>query len=710
MKRSFLLLSLFILAAKSNSSQTNIYPGSIENSPIVKRGNASIALPSSMGTNVLDIAGFVFPSWTEIGLTETNIVNTAQYIQTNVYDMVIQWDAVIRSKVYNGAFVTYSGRFDESRFNSSLLDGFIQTDDKIRAQHPDAMRPHLDNGLKHAWGYISTYTPGLKDISIDHENASGIITASYSNDVGQSSMIEEATLTAEYTPTYLGYVTNSLRVAGLGGCYYGDMGGIYEGSRLNNDQLITAYGPTNWTFPSTSLFNPLNERMSTMDQSTSTVAWIGIPTNEASYTVVSGEPENGTWTNIITDFWTQLPITNVYKGVRIAQTNNQDYIRVNIDAGTLDEKVAYYLYGSNVNTPGYSQNNNGGVGVEGYYKGRNRGAGTLQTGYVGVGTTNSTYIEIKSQPPQPLLTGGYSDPSDNIVTWLALVQPDPRKRVFMDQSLNPTSYTRNTNCWLYGLDLTPFSPWNSSLSTDRGGALISPRHYLCASHWPITNGKEIWFVTQDNQLVKRTVVSGKKVYANRLNDGVGNDLQRALWVSCPTDLYILLLDSDVPSTISHCKVLPPDYRRWLPGGLVGVPCVWLDKVDYATATMGGSFDGAGNYAPCTRQGYIEIGKDMPNFGPTEYPDPNEPQWEDAVSNLKYHTAVDRDSGNPFFTFINNDPVLIGCFQSSAGNQYGIHEIYDDVNKTMNELGGGYQLDPVDLGALGFPEYKLTEER
>ncbi len=72
----------------------------------------------------------------------------------------------------------------------------------------------------------------------------------------------------------------------------------------------------------------------------------------------------------------------------------------------------------------------------------------------------------------------------------------------------------------------------------------------------------------------------------------------------------------------------------------------------------------------------------------------------SLSNLPQHTAVDRDSGTPIFTFINNDPVLLALFQFPIKSAYGIHVVYNGVNTVMKDLGGGYQLDPIDLEALG----------
>ncbi|MFK5283991.1 hypothetical protein ACI3PL_30880, partial [Lacticaseibacillus paracasei] len=66
----------------------------------------------------------------------------------------------------------------------------------------------------------------------------------------------------------------------------------------------------------------------------------------------------------------------------------------------------------------------------------------------------------------------------------------------MFRGLNPgTAYTRNANCWLSTVDLTPIAAWNSAGILQRGPTLISPRHIIGAVHWPFAVGTTVHFVT-----------------------------------------------------------------------------------------------------------------------------------------------------------------------------------------------------------------------
>jgi len=82
----------------------------------------------------------------------------------------------------------------------------------------------------------------------------------------------------------------------------------------------------------------------------------------------------------------------------------------------------------------------------------------------------------------------------------------------------PTAPAVNSGAWF---DSSAYSAVGWSVSDPRRQfALVSPRHFLSASHWPLSPGEVISFLAPDGQIVSRTVESTTVV--NR--DGHGTDL------------------------------------------------------------------------------------------------------------------------------------------------------------------------------------------
>ena len=118
-------------------------------------------------------------------------------------------------------------------------------------------------------------------------------------------------------------------------------------------------------------------------------------------------------------------------------------------------------------------------------------------------------------------------------------------------SMNPatTNYVRNTSRWASGFDLTCIAVYNSyEDGSQMAGTLISPRHVVFANHYYPPNGTELWFVANDNTVVRRVL---------------SNSVQINL-----TDIRIGVLDSDVPTNlITFARVLPSSYTNYFPNSL-----------------------------------------------------------------------------------------------------------------------------------------------
>lgn len=243
--------------------------------------------------------------------------------------------------------------------------------------------------------------------------------------------------------------------------------------------------------------------------------------------------------------------------------------------------------------------------------------------------------------------------------------------IFSTKDHATATYVYNTNCWAYSLSkiLTSNSVWNSNTNGgQKAGTLISPRHIIFAAHYEIPAGSTVRFVKMDGTVVTRTVTAIKR---------------HPDYVPYYPDITIGLLDSDVPSGINFCKVLPNDIYKYLPtlgatSTIVGLnlPVVFIDQEEKALIED----------LTCINN---------PTF--TTYAKPT-----DAQRLLFYEEAISGDSGSPVYTIINGDAVLLSVTTFSNGNGTSISNQYAAINALMSDLGGGYQLTPANLS--GYSAY------
>lgn len=236
------------------------------------------------------------------------------------------------------------------------------------------------------------------------------------------------------------------------------------------------------------------------------------------------------------------------------------------------------------------------------------------------------------------------------------------KRIYSTQDHVNKIYVRNTSCWAYGLDITCTSPWNSYQGVYRSGTLVSPRDYVLACHYKVAVGSTMRFVTNDNQVVDRTVVATRDIQG---------------------DLAHGLLNEDVPSSIKFAKILPPNAVSSLKISKMGsygwwgsVPILILDAEE--KALIGET--SAGYDTVWLHKGGNEIARYV--------------QW--------FETLIVGDSGNPAFIFVNGDPVVLKTHQTpTSGTAVGIDYEGNSLAASMEEIGSPYQPTVVDLS--GFPD-------
>ena len=119
--------------------------------------------------------------------------------------------------------------------------------------------------------------------------------------------------------------------------------------------------------------------------------------------------------------------------------------------------------------------------------------------------------------------------------------PSREKEIYLTQDHENATYIRNPNRILPQANLTGVSPWNSDLGNRKAGNAITPRHLHFATHYAIALNATVRFVTLDDEVIERTLVSRQNVAG---------------------DLSIGTLDSDLPESILPSKVLPENWTEY----------------------------------------------------------------------------------------------------------------------------------------------------
>jgi hypothetical protein len=113
----------------------------------------------------------------------------------------------------------------------------------------------------------------------------------------------------------------------------------------------------------------------------------------------------------------------------------------------------------------------------------------------------------------------------------------------------------STNCWLAGvrgLGATPIGMVTNNMGGQGLMTMISPRHYLCATHMH-PEGRRAAFLDTNNVLHWRSTLQ-------RI------DLPPAPAQGIGADISVGILDADLPPSVGFLPVLPPDYPSYLPTG------------------------------------------------------------------------------------------------------------------------------------------------
>ena len=267
------------------------------------------------------------------------------------------------------------------------------------------------------------------------------------------------------------------------------------------------------------------------------------------------------------------------------------------------------------------------------------------------------------------------------------------KKLFTTRDNKNSVYVRNPDCWIGGLNFTAhcvysssgqdMSTWGGQMGDGSPATLITPRHCLSVAHAAPTVGSKIRFVTNDNVMFERTV------QAVTINTDYSTYFP---------DICVVLLNQDLPSSISVAKFLPANYKNYLPNSGKGLPILHTDWERKALVANVGTLAQASD-----NLFYIE-----------------KPAATTPNRTSFYEGTWGGDSGSPYYLIMNGETVLIGLvtgyYDSATNAPYGTSQaIYGNTpsglalpNTSINDLikkvdgaaaiNTGYQISFFDFKA------------
>lgn len=234
------------------------------------------------------------------------------------------------------------------------------------------------------------------------------------------------------------------------------------------------------------------------------------------------------------------------------------------------------------------------------------------------------------------------------------------KAVYSVYDHSTPHYVRNQDSWVAGIDLTCVSPWNSYGGRTRAGTLIGSDCMICAYHYPIPVGTTVRFVTADNRIIERTVLS-------RSGSSAGDYMVERL--SSPIDA----------ADITPAMMVPDDYTDYMPypySYQTARLVLWVDQFEQAYSGALRSMDAI--------------------------------SYTDSLTYFK--GAVPGDSGSPVLLVTDDAgavPIFVGTYWW-AGGGIGSNARYSTKIRTVAESLGCdmSSIRSADFAALGFTKFIL----
>jgi len=242
---------------------------------------------------------------------------------------------------------------------------------------------------------------------------------------------------------------------------------------------------------------------------------------------------------------------------------------------------------------------------------------------------------------------------------------------------------RNPDSWLQKvapLDVTCISPYNSYGANKKGGALITPRHFVHAYHYALIVGATVFFYDmQGNEYAAVIDEMQRMFYLGDVDDG--------------SDLIVARFSQPLPAQIKPTKILPTNYATYLPHITEGSAAMQSDFLP--VAAFGTDFQEQALVLEHTYNlWYGETSAGGVKHRVFYVYDPTTSPRKD-YSEMR----VSGDSGNPSFLIVNNELVCLGCFLSPYGGTALTY--YLDQITAYTQLVG---LSPSIVDLTSFPVY------
>ena len=259
-----------------------------------------------------------------------------------------------------------------------------------------------------------------------------------------------------------------------------------------------------------------------------------------------------------------------------------------------------------------------------------------------------------------------SDPMDNA---LVAANPATQQKVYTTQD----PYVRNTSFFLQGTHaeaLTCTSPWNSRQAGRRAGTAVTARHAVLANHYALYVGDTLRFIASDNTVITRTVVQAARIFYSGNDNG--------------TDAWMVLLDSDLPASITPCKLFPDGYETYLPAGATCAAACALPLLAMDFSENGIALD-------LIRGPVVTDLSPSMRFGAPTIPH----------RLAFYDPIISGDSGNPVFAVIGSELWLLSTFFGAGSGPFygGLVSELNAMITTLDTLQGDITGHTVTVGDL-----------
>ena len=278
-------------------------------------------------------------------------------------------------------------------------------------------------------------------------------------------------------------------------------------------------------------------------------------------------------------------------------------------------------------------------------------------------------------------------------------------------------YTWNTDCWLAPLGnlLTCISPaqvHGDDTRSWRNGAFITPQDIVTVNHITFWVGQTVKAVAADGTVYTRTVTANRHIAGSPSNTYVTGFL----------DVNVAHLDSPLPAGIVPVKLLPADWRRWIPEGTSRTDMATLLPGDLLQTDVHGAFYQMGGFRIGNRKngvctvnyigrasiayGYWDRDRTYsPSFWVPDYPGDMWtwfPRLTATAFEDRYHEIVQwGDSGSPAFLVIDGQLVLIQLVSDTLTSGDGLVDVAAEINAAIADMGGTDVVSTIDLS--GFDE-------